>query len=292
MSPDLAAKITARISAIGRVIDPSATAAIYAPLHDKEPYAGIGLIRDIAFGPKERQRLDVFWAEGAADARPVLIFVHGGGFTGGNKHTPGSPFYDNVPLWAVRNGLVGVNMTYPLAPEAMWPSASENVARVVRWVCGNIAAYGGDPARVFLFGHSAGAVHAATYTAFPELHGPDGSGLAGLILMSGIYDLTMFPLAPNYQAYVGKDASLYAERSALPGLLRRPAPMMIVAAELDPPPFLQQFDRLTAALNDSPGVLPRTLLLQQHSHLSAGYCIGSGDTRLTDPLLDFIRTQT
>ncbi len=291
MSPDLAAKIAARISAIGRVIDPSATSAIYAPLHDKEPYAGIGLSRDIAYGPDERQRLDVFRAEGAV-ARPVLIFVHGGGFTGGNKHTPGSPFYDNIPLWAARNGLVGVNMTYPLAPEAGWPAASENVARVVRWVRGNIAAYGGDPARVFLFGHSAGAVHAATYAAFPEIHGSDGGGLAGLILMSGIYDLTTFPLAPNYQAYVGNDASLYAERSAVPGLVRRPAPMMIVAAELDPPPFLQQFDRLATALHGSPGALLRTLLLQQHSHLSAAYCIGSGDTRLTDPLLDFIRTQT
>jgi triacylglycerol lipase len=288
MSPDLAAKI----AAIGPVIDPLATAAIYRPLHDKEPYAGIRLTRDIAYGPGERQRLDVFQTEDAEDTRPVLIFVHGGGFTGGNKHTPGSPFYDNVPLWAARNGLVGVNMTYPLAPEAVWPAASENVARVVRWVRENVAAHGGDPARIFLFGHSAGAVHAATYAAFPQVHGSDGAGLAGLILMSGIYDLTMFPLAPNYQAYVGNDASLYAERSALPGLLRRPAPMMIVAAELDPPPFLQQFDRLARALNGSPGATPRTLLLPQHSHLSAGYSIGSDDTRLTGQLLGFIRTQT
>jgi triacylglycerol lipase len=163
---------------------------------------------------------------------------------------------------------------------------------VVRWVRENVAAHGGDPARIFLFGHSAGAVHAATYAAFPQVHGSDGAGLAGLILMSGIYDLTMFPLAPNYQAYVGNDASLYAERSALPGLLRRPAPMMIVAAELDPPPFLQQFDRLARALNGSPGATPRTLLLPQHSHLSAGYSIGSDDTRLTGQLLGFIRTQT
>lgn len=65
MSPDLAAKI----AAIGPVIDPLATAAIYRPLHDKEPYAGIRLTRDIAYGPGERQRLDVFQTEDAEDTR-------------------------------------------------------------------------------------------------------------------------------------------------------------------------------------------------------------------------------
>jgi triacylglycerol lipase len=286
MPPDL----TAKIAAIGRVIDPAATAALYAPLHDREPYAGVKVARDIAYGPAERQRLDVFQADGATDARPVLIFVHGGGFTGGNKSTPGSPFYDNVPLWAARNGLVGVNMTYPLAPEAVWPSASENVARVVQWARDNIAAYGGDPSRIFLFGHSAGATHVATYAAFSEIHGPEGLQLAGLILMSGIYDFTTFPLAPNYAAYVGDDATLHAQRSALPGLLKCPVPMMIVAAELDPPPFIAQFQTLTAALaKKSPKA--RTLMVPQHGHISIGYAIGTADTRLTGTILDFIKAR-
>jgi triacylglycerol lipase len=263
MSPDLAAKI----AVIGRVIDPAATAALYGPLHDREPYAGVTTTRDIAYGADERQRLDVFEADGVAGARPVLIFVHGGGFTGGNKSTPGSPFYDNVPLWAARNGLVGVNMTYPLAPQAVWPSASENVARVVEWVHDNIAAHGGDPERIFLFGHSAGATHAATYAAFPDIHGAGGPGLAGLILMSGIYDLASFPLAPNYQAYVGGDVSLYSQRSALHGA---------------------QFERLTGALAEASAGKARSLLVPQHGHISIGYAIGTDDTRLTDAILDFI----
>jgi triacylglycerol lipase len=49
----------------------------------------------------------------------VLIFVHGGAFVGGNKRTtPTSPFYDNVMLWAVNNGFIGVNATYRLAPQS------------------------------------------------------------------------------------------------------------------------------------------------------------------------------
>lgn len=277
MPPDIAEKI----AALGRVIDPAATAALYAPLHGKEPYAGVKLTRDVAYGPAERQKLDVFQAETAGSAPPVLIFVHGGGFTGGNKST-----LDNIPLWAARNGLVGVNMTYPLAPQAVWPSAAENVGVVVRWVQDNIASHGGDPAKIFLFGHSAGATHAASYAACPQLHGPKGIGLCGVILMSGIYDLTTFPLAPNHKSYFGEDAARYAERSTLAGLLKRPAPLMIVSAELDPPPFVEQYKQLTGGLASN----ARTITLAGHSHISEGYAIGTADTVLTGQILDFIKS--
>ncbi len=287
MHPDIAQKI----AAIGRVIDPVKTAAIYAPLHDLEPYAGIGVTRDIAYGPAERHRLDVFVAEGATGGpRPVLVFVHGGGFTGGNKATPGSPFYDNVPLWAARNGLVGVNMTYRLAPKHAWPAGPQDVGAALRWVIENIAQYGGDPARIVLFGHSAGATHAGSYAAMPQFHGPAGLGIAGLVLTSGIYDLTDFPVNDGYRSYIGHDTSLYAERSPIGGLRRLPVPSMVVCAELDPPPFLTQFDALVVAMADAPGGKPQTLMLQQHSHLSLGYAIGTDDDALTGPALAFIRS--
>ena len=69
--------------------------------------------------------------------RPVLIYVHGGAFVGGDKRTtPTSPFYDNIMLWAVKNGFVGVNATYRLAPQAPWPAGAEDMASVVQWVHG------------------------------------------------------------------------------------------------------------------------------------------------------------
>ena len=120
----------------------------------------------------------------------MLIFVHGGAFIAGNKRTPGSPFYDNIMLWAVKNGFVGVNTTYRLAPQSPWPAGAEDLAAVVQWVTDNIAARGGDPARVYLMGHSAGAVHVASYVSHPEFHKVKGGGLAGAIMVSGIYDLT------------------------------------------------------------------------------------------------------
>lgn len=285
MSPEIAAQL----AAIGRVIDPAKTGAVYAALHDKEPYPGVTVTRDVKYGPADRNILDVFTAEGATGTRPVLIFVHGGGFTGGNKYTAGSPYYDNVPLWAARNGLVGVNITYRLAPEGRWPAGAEDVGAAVRWVIDNIAKFGGDPSKIVLVGHSAGATHAGTYAAMPQFHGPKGHGLAGLILTSGIYDMTTFPLTDNYRTYIGDDASLYAERSPTNGLDKLDIPSMIVYAELDPQPFIPQFEKLVAVMANAPGGKPCTVFLDKHSHLSLGYSIGTGDDALTGPILEFVK---
>ena len=127
---------------------PPKTTAVYGPLHDREPYGGVTVTRDIQYGAADRNLLDVFVADGASGSRPVLVFVHGGGFTGGNKSTPGSPFYDNVPLWAARNGLVGVNITYRLAPQHPWPAGPEDVGAALRWVADNISQFGGDVSTV------------------------------------------------------------------------------------------------------------------------------------------------
>ena len=269
---------------LGRVIDPPATAALYAPLHDTEPYRGVEVARDFRYGPAERHRLDVFTDPGARGPLPVLMFVHGGGFVGGDKHTAGSPFYDNVPLWAARNGLIGVNMTYRLAPQFAWPAGSDDVGAAVHWVRTNITAHGGDPARIVVFGHSAGAAHVAGYLA-----GTPKDDLAGAILMSGIYDLTTLGPDGSYRSYYGDDALRYAERSPLRGLTKTSLPLLIVTAELDPPRFIEQSEALCAALSAQRRGGHRYLHLAKHSHISEGYAIGTDDTVLTDEILAFVR---
>ena len=101
-----------KLSALGATINPAEIAKLYAPLQEKEPYQGIKVTRDLKYGTDERHALDVFVPDPAgASRRPVLMFVHGGGFTDGDKRIPDSPFYDNIALFAARNGLVGVNAT-------------------------------------------------------------------------------------------------------------------------------------------------------------------------------------
>ena len=274
---------------MGRTIDPPKTAALYAPLQQKEPYADVRVERDVPYGPAELNRLDIFAPEATSSARPVLIFVRGGAFITGNKHPPGSPFYDNIMLWAVKNGFVGVNLNYRLAPQSPWPAGAEDVAGAIQWVVDNIGARGGDPARIYLMGHSAGAVHVATYVAHPEFRKVNDSALKGAILVSGIYDLTATPLANPEKAYFGTDPARYAERSSLEGLTTTKIPLMIVTAELDPPGFNRQFDLLKEARCKAEGGCVRALLLPQHSHMSEVYSINTTDTRLTDQILEFVK---
>src|SRR5262245_19700947 len=273
---------------IGRVVDPAKTAELYAPLQQKEPYQGVKVERDVKYGPAERNLLDVFVPDAASSARPVLIFVHGGGFTTGNKRSNfSSVFYDNIMLWAVRNGFIGVNMTYRLAPSSPWPAGAEDIGAAVQWVADSIAGRGGDGTRIFLMGHSAGAAHVAGYASHPEFHRVKGGGLSGAIMLSGVY----WPEGGAAEtAYYGSNTSLYAERGAIKGLVATNIPLMFAAAELDPSFFHQQLGLMKGLICESPKGCPRSVLLPQHSHMSEVYAINTADTRLTDEILEFVKT--
>ena len=275
---------------IGRVVDPPRTAPLYAPLQQKEPYQGVKTERDVKYGPADRHLLDVFTPEANSSSRPVLIYIHGGGFVAGNRRNPGSPFYDNIMLWAVKSGFVGVNATYRLAPQSAWPAGAEDLAAVVQWVSEKIAERGGDPGRIYLMGQSAGAVHVAGYVSHPEFHKVKGGGLAGAVMVSGIYDLTASPVGDAEIAYFGSDPSRYAERSSLQGLLATKIPLMVTAAELDPPRFVEQYELLKQAACKRVSGCAHSFMLPQHSHMSEVYAINTADTRLSDEILDFVKT--
>jgi acetyl esterase/lipase len=289
MPPDLAKSLAEGLATIGRVIDPPGTRALYAPLHGPTPGPGVQVTRDVQYGPAARNRLDIFTADPAGSAaKPVLMFVHGGGFVAGDKQTPGTPFNDNIGAWAARHGMVGVNVTYRLAPQDPWPAGPEDVGAAVHWARTHIVEHGGDPARLYLMGHSAGATHVTTYVAQPAFHRADGPGLAGLIASSGIYDVGAYPRNPNQDSYFGEDESRYAERSALPGLVRTPLPLLLLHAELDPPPFGRQVEALREALTRA-GRPPRIVRLAGHNHLSGIYSIGTGDTAMSGAILEFVK---
>jgi len=290
LSSQVPAAIEAKLREIGPVVAPPATAALYAPLQQKEPYAEAKVSRDERYGPDARHRLDVFapTSAGAASNRPVLVFVHGGAFVAGDKRTSTSPFYDNLMLWAAKNGIVGVNMTYRLAPQHTWPAAQEDIRQALTWVRQHIAKWGGDPARVYIAGHSAGAAHVALYVGNPPFHVAPGGGLAGAIMLSGLYNTPTAQVNPPLLAYFGKDPSLYASRTALPGMLASSVPMMITTAELDPQDFHNQAKEAQAALCQA-GRCPAAFELLGHSHMSEIYAPNTDDRALSDRLLAFVR---
>lgn len=282
-------EIAWKLVELGPVIDPAKTAVLYAPLQQKEPYSGVKVERDVKYGPAELNRLDVFVPETTSPARPVLIFVHGGGFIGGNKRDPNAiPFYDNIMLWAAKNGFVGINIDYRLAPASTWPAVAEDLGLAVQWVAQNIAGRGGDPARVFLMGHSAGAAHVASYVSHPEFFKVRDGGLKGAIMVSGLYELSAETISKPQKIYFGSDPSHYAERSAMQGLAASKIPLMIATAELDPPMFGAEFKALKEATCKGANGCAHALVLPQHSHMSEVYSINTADERLTSQILDFV----
>jgi arylformamidase len=113
--------------------------------------------RDIAYAePKnERQLLDVF-APATGSNLPVVVWVHGGGWMRGSKSE-----VDHKPTAFVDKGFVFVPVNYRFIPQVTMEVIVRDVAKAVGWVHANITRYGGDPARIFLMGHSAGAQLAA-----------------------------------------------------------------------------------------------------------------------------------
>lgn len=266
------------------------TQALFTPLVARPTPQVCRVERDIAYGPDERHRLDVFQpvGSGSGEGRPVVVFVHGGGFVRGDKGGADAPFYNNVGVWAVQQGLIGVTLTYRLAPGAQWPSGADDVAAALSWLGENIGRFGGRADRIFLFGQSAGGAHVAGYVAGHHRNA-SGPRIAGAIMFSGVYDLTSVTPSPFEEAYFGPDRSLHAKRSSLEGLIRTSIPCLFTVAELDSAVFQQQAARLVDAHRAAKGAWPRMLYLQGHNHLSPVLQLGSAVDTVGADLLMFIR---
>lgn len=280
--------IEPQLKAIGRKVDTIATSKIYTPLQTPAPYAGVRVERDIKFGPHQKQGLDVFAPSDAGKGPlPVLVMVHGGGFVAGDKSIDEtgkqSAFYDNIMLWAVKNGMVGVNINYRLAPEFKYPAVQQDIGAAIGWVQQNIQRYGGDPNHIDLMGHSAGAAHVASYVAHPQF-GPNGqSGIRRAVFSSGSYDFPPSPDRPH--AYFGADSDI---KSSIPGLVATKIPYMIIVAERDPASFHIQAGKLLEKVCGT-GSCPPFLMLKDHGHMSGVYSINSPDQSLSGPILAFLK---
>jgi arylformamidase len=125
----------------------------------------------------------------SASGLPVMIFVHGGAWSLGDKSQ-----VDLKPDFFVQSGFVFVSVNYRLSPAYPFPAQAEDVASSVAWVHANIGNYGGDPAKIFLMGHSAGAhlvALVATDENYLQAEGLDLDVFKAVIpLDTQAYDLT------------------------------------------------------------------------------------------------------
>jgi len=289
--PDIAAKL----KETGRVVDPPGTAKLYRPLQPKAPYPGVKVERDIKYFESDRTVLDVFAPEKGGGSRPVLIYVAGGA---GNKIEPvpdGDAFYDNIMLWAVKNGMTGVNVQRRGGQGLEWDETAKDIGRVIQWVQQNISKYKGNPNRVFIWAHSAGNGPVATYIGHPELYGPKGIGLKGAVLMSGNFNIlpVTVTLPPGTPAPEGRgtpvDPAVQLQRSNLPGILKSNIAFFMAAAELDPAntvAFSQTVkDQLCTA-----GHCPASAVFKDHSHMSEVFSPNTADDSVSGPILKWMKS--
>jgi triacylglycerol lipase len=192
-------------------------------------------------------------------------------------------------IWAVNHGLVGVNMNYELAPKAQYPTVQRQIAEVVAWARKNAASWGGDPDRIVIWGHSAGAAHVGSFIAHPETYA-DVAGatkpVQGAVMTSGGYDFA----GQGDNVYYGPAATL-AERSSTAGLIKSKVPLLVAHAELDPEGMVEDADKLHAALTKA-GRAHEYLVAAKHGHMSESYSVGTADESVSGPVLAFIQKAT
>ena len=274
-------EIAASTRSFGQSMDP-ASGAPYAALFPPEAWEGVTIERDIAYGSDALQKLDVYTPPQGGNRRPVLLFVHGGGFVRGDKD--GAFYPDNIPLWAARQGMVGVTSNYRLAPANPWPAGARDLAAAIAWTRANIARYGGDPGRIVLFGHSAGGNHVADYIGNPEVQGAEFGAVRGAILLSPNY------IAPAGEphAYYGSDRDLNSPAGTVRRLSASPVPLFLGDAEFDPDPMLETARALRTGLCELPARCPRYVHLKDHNHFTEGMALGTDDQSLAGPLLEWM----
>src|SRR4051812_36633720 len=140
---------------------------------------------DISYGPHAQPRLDIYSPLNAKGA-PVVVFFYGGNWTSGARGD-----YEFVGEALASRGLVAVIADYRQYPEVRYPLFLEDAAQAVAWAAREAARYGGDPKRLYVMGHSAGAYNAAMIALDKRWLAQQGmtpSALSGWIGLAGPYD--------------------------------------------------------------------------------------------------------
>lgn len=278
--------IVPELRRIGARFDPDVlmtTRALYRAPTQALAWANRPAVYDLSYGSAERHRLDVYPTDRAH--APVVLFLHGGGFIGGDKR--GDPvFYGNVGRYFAAHGFLTILANYRLAPAAVWPSGREDVAAILDWIERHAAEYGGDSRRIVMIGQSAGAAHVAAYLLDRHWEIYRNESIRAAALMSGYYRVKA-PLVGGPKLYFGEDEATWLERSPAAHLTTMRPPLLLSIAEFDPAPIADQTLDLASTLNALDGSPPRLLWFEGHNHVSTVHGLGVGSDRVGRALRDF-----
>jgi acetyl esterase/lipase len=153
-----------------------------------EPLTDLKVTLDQHYAPGDRHSLDVYVLRAPAKPRPVIVYIYGGDWAAGSKAE-----FAWVGASLARRGFLVVVPDYRIYPQARWPMFLQDNAAAVRWARDHAESYGGNPAKLVLMGHSAGANNALSLATEPRWLkgvGMARSDLKAMIGMSGPYNLS------------------------------------------------------------------------------------------------------
>jgi arylformamidase len=258
--------------------------------------------RDIPYAdpPKKRQVLDVYSPQGAKNL-PVVIWIHGGGWQSGDKKD-----VQLKPQAFNDKGFVFVSVDYRLLPEVDMGTIVRDVAKAIAWVHEHIGDYGGDPKRLFIMGHSAGAQLAALVCTDDRYLKAEGLSLAlikGCVPVDGdTYDVPAIietaetrwrvhglpPAKFGHREKFGNDPAKHRDFSAVTHVARgKGLPPFLLLYVAEHPDTSAQAQRLGNVLKDA-GV-PATLFgARETTHGKINADLGRPDDPATKAMFEFL----
>lgn len=181
------------------------------------------------YGQHPRQRLDVYVPRDGNGAAPVVVFFYGGSWNSGDRSD-----YAFVGEALASRGIVAVVADYRLYPEVKYPAFLEDAAAAVAWTAREIGRHGGDPRRMYLMGHSAGAYNAAMLALDRRLLAAQGVPeeiVRGWIGLAGPYDFIPIRNPAVRPVFFHPDTPL--ESQPVNHVTRRSPPALLIAPRED-----------------------------------------------------------
>ncbi|MBI3877390.1 MAG: alpha/beta hydrolase [Verrucomicrobia bacterium] len=247
-----------------------------------------------------RQKVDVYAPEGAKNL-PVVFWIHGGGWQGGDRTS-----IQLKPQAFVDKGFVFVSTGYRLLPEVEMVTIFRDIAKSMRWVHDHIAEHGGDPNRILVMGHSAGAQLAALICTDDRYLKAEGLSLAiikGCVPVDGdTYDVPAIietaetrlrvhgmPMPKfGHRLKFGNDPALHRDYSAVTHVAKdKGIPPFLILHVADHPDTTIQAQRLGAVLKNA-GVPTKLFAARETNHSKLNDNLGLPDDSATKAVFEFV----
>lgn len=255
------------------------------------PRSGYSVARDIPFGD-QGLKLDVYSPDHAAGA-PVVVFFYGGSWQ--SKISLGRADYRFVGQALAQEGYVAVIADYRLYPQVKYPDFLGDCAQAVVWAHGHAAAYGGDPAKLVLMGHSAGAYNAVMLALRPSYlraAGGERSWLRGVVGLAGPYDF--LPIVdPDIKQVFGPEAQ-WPQTQPIAYVDGRAPPLLLMAGDNDTVVYVKNTNNLYQRIQDRGGQAEK-VTWRSMSHVRIIALLSSrlpGHSELMGPIREFVQRVT